>query len=125
MTIAEWIRRCAVRHAKSLACVDGARRFTYAEFNARANRHANGLAAMGLRKGDRVAVLLNNGVEAIEAVAAAAKGGFVHVPVNFRSVPREIANVLQHSGSTVVFVDAEYKERLDQANVACMRRRLW
>jgi acyl-CoA synthetase (AMP-forming)/AMP-acid ligase II len=117
MTIAEWIRRCAIRHRKSLACVDGARRFTYAEFNERANRQANGITAMGLQKGDRVAVLLNNGVEAIEAVAAAAKGGFVHVPINFRSVPREIANVLQHSGSTVVFVDAEYKERLDQANV--------
>src|SRR5262245_37061957 len=121
MTIAEWIRRCGVRHAKSLACVDGARRFTYAEFNDRANRQANGLAAMGLKKGDRVAVLLNNGVEAIEAVAAAAKGGFVHVPINFRSVPREIANVLQHSGSTVIFVDAEYKERLDQANVPDVR----
>jgi acyl-CoA synthetase (AMP-forming)/AMP-acid ligase II len=121
MTIAEWIRRCALRHAKSLACVDGMRRFTYAEFNVRANRQANGLAAMGLQKGDRVAVLLNNGVEAIEAVAAAAKGGFVHVPINFRSVPREIANVLQHSGSTVVFVDCEYKERLDQANVSGVR----
>jgi acyl-CoA synthetase (AMP-forming)/AMP-acid ligase II len=121
MTIAEWIRRCALRHAKSLACVDGMRRFTYAEFNARANRQANGLAAMGLQKGDRVAVLLNNGVEAIEAVAAAAKGGFVHVPINFRSVPREIANVLQHSGSTVVFVDCEYEERLDQANVSGVR----
>ncbi|MBR1125682.1 long-chain-fatty-acid--CoA ligase [Bradyrhizobium lablabi] len=121
MTIAEWIRRCAIRHAKSLACVDGARRFTYAEFNERVNRQANGLSAMGLKKGDRVAVLLNNGVEAIEAVAAAAKGGFVHVPVNFRSVPREIANVLQHSGSTVVLVDAEYKGRLDQANLPDVR----
>jgi acyl-CoA synthetase (AMP-forming)/AMP-acid ligase II len=121
MTIAEWLRRCAVRHAKSLACVDGARRFSYAELNERANRHANGLAAMGLRKGDRVAVLLNNGVEPIEAVAAAAKGGFVHVPINFRSVSREIANILQHSGSTVVFVDAEYKKRLDQADVPDVR----
>jgi acyl-CoA synthetase (AMP-forming)/AMP-acid ligase II len=121
MTIAEWIRRCAIRHAKSLACVDGARRFTYAEFNERVNRQANGLSAMELKKGDRVAVLLNNGVEAIEAVAAAAKGGFVHVPVNFRSVPREIANVLQHSGSTVVFVDAEYKGRLDQAGLPNIR----
>jgi acyl-CoA synthetase (AMP-forming)/AMP-acid ligase II len=121
MTVAEWIRRCAIRHATSLACVDGARRFTYAQFNERANRQANGLLDMGLNKGDRVAVLLNNGVEAIEAVAAAAKAGFVHVPVNFRSVPREIANIIQHSGSTVVFVDAEYKERLDQANLSGLR----
>jgi acyl-CoA synthetase (AMP-forming)/AMP-acid ligase II len=117
MTIAEWIRRCAVRHSQALACVDGLRRFTYAEFNDRVNRQVNGLLAIGLRKGDRVAVLLNNGVEALEAVAAAAKGGFVHVPINFRSVSREIAGVLEHSGTSLIFVDTEYKGKLDQANV--------
>jgi len=115
MTVAEWIRRCVSRHPQALAYVDGPRRFTFAQFNDRANRQANGLIAMGLKKGDRVAVLLNNNVEAVEALAAAAKGGFVHVPVNFRSVPREIATVLDHSGAALIFVDAEYKDRLDQA----------
>lgn len=121
MTVAEWIRRAAFRHPQTFACIDGKRRFTYAEFNERVNRQVNGLSAMGLKKGDRVAVLLNNCAEAIEAVAAAAKGGFVHVPVNFRNMSREIANVLTHSGSALIFVDAEYKDKFDKANVRGVR----
>src|SRR5262245_35262453 len=121
MTVAEWIRRAAFRHPQALACVDGERRFTFAQFNERVNRQVNGLMALGLKKGDHVAVLLNNCAEAIEAVAAAAKGGFVHVPVNFRNMPREIAGVLSHSGSALIFVDAEYKDKLDKADVQGVR----
>ena len=117
MTVAEWIRRAARRHPQALACVDGRRRFTYGEFNERVNRQVNGLMAMGLKKGDRVAVLLNNCAEAIEAVAAASKGGFVHVPINFRNRPREIAGVLTHSGASLIFVDAEYKDKFDKADL--------
>lgn len=115
MTVAEWIRRCARRWPDACAYIDGERRFTYAAFNDRVNRQVNGLYALGLQRGDRVAVLMNNHVEAVEAVAAAAKGGFVHVPINFRSVPREIAGVINHCGASVVLVEKEYAERLAEA----------
>ncbi|NPC56395.1 class I adenylate-forming enzyme family protein [Caenimonas soli] len=115
MTVAEWIRRCAIRHPDKLAYVDGDRRFTFAQFNDRVNRQANGLQAAEIKRGDRVAVLMNNHVEAVEAVGAAAKGGLVHVPVNFRSVPREIAYVLNHCGASLIFVEKEYAARLAEA----------
>lgn len=115
MTVAEWIRRCAQRRPDGLAYVDGARRFTFGQFNERVNRQTNGLYAEGLQRGDRVAVLMNNHVEAVEAVAAAAKGGFVHVPVNFRSVPREIAYVVNHCGAALLFVEKEYAAKLAEA----------
>ena len=115
MTIAAWIRRCAQRYPDKLAYVDGGRRFTFAQFDDRVNRHTNGLYAAGLKRGDRVATLTNNHVECVEAVAAAAKGGFVHVPVNFRSVPREIAHVVNHCGASLVFVEKEYAARLADA----------
>ena len=104
MTVAAWIRRCAQRHPDKLAYVDGERRITYAQFVDRMRRHANGLYAAGLKRGDRVATLTNNHVECVEAVGAAATGGFVHVPVNFRSVPREIAYVVNHCGASLLFV---------------------
>src|SRR5689334_16793510 len=115
MTVAEWIRRCAVRRPDALALVDGERRLTYRQFNERVNRHANGLIAAGVRRGERVATLTNNHVEPVEAVAAAAKGGFVHVPVNFRSVPREIAYVIDHCGASVLLVEKEYAGRVAEA----------
>jgi acyl-CoA synthetase (AMP-forming)/AMP-acid ligase II len=115
MTVAEWIRRCARRRPDALAYVDGARRFTFAQFDERVNRQVAGLQAAGIRRGDRVATLMNNHVECVEAVAAAAKGGFVHVPVNFRSVAREIAYVLNHCGATLLFVEKEYAQRVAEA----------
>ncbi|MBS0446911.1 MAG: long-chain-fatty-acid--CoA ligase [Proteobacteria bacterium] len=115
MTVAEWIRRAALRRGAALAFVDGDRRMTYAQFNERINRQANGLIAAGARRGDRIATLTNNHIECVEAVGAAAKGGFVHVPVNFRSVPREIAYVIDHCGATVLLVEQEYAARLAEA----------
>lgn len=115
MTIAAWIRRCAQRYPDKLAYVDGERRFTFAQFNERVNRHTKGLYAAGLKRGDRVATLTNNHVECVEAVAAAAKGGFVHVPVNFRSVPREIAYVVNHCGASLLFIEREYAAKLADA----------
>lgn len=115
MTIAAWIRRCAQRYPDKLAYVDGERRFTYAQFDERVNRHTNGLYAAGLKRGDRVATFANNHVECVEAVAAAAKGGFVHVPVNFRSVPREIAYVVNHCGASLLFIEKEYAAKLADA----------
>ena len=115
MTVASWIQRCAQRRPGALALVDGERRFSYRQFNERVNRQANGLIATGVKRGDRVATLTNNHVEAVEAVAAAAKGGFVHVPVNFRSVPREIAHVINHCEATLLLVEKEYLGKLADA----------
>lgn len=115
MSVAEWIRRCAQRRPDALAYVDGERRFTFAQFNARVNRQVSGLQAAGVARGDRVATLTNNHVECVEAVAAAAKGGFVHVPINFRSVPREIAYVINHCGASLLFIEAEYLPKLKEA----------
>ena len=115
MTIAAWVRRCAQRYPKKLAYVDGERRVTYAQFDERVNRHANGLQALGLRRGDRIATLTNNHVECVEAVAAAAKGGYVHVPVNFRSVPREIAYVVNHCEASLLLIEKEYVAKLAEA----------
>ena len=115
MTVAAWLRRNAHWHGERTALVSGGRRLGYGELNARANRQVHALQALGLAKGDRVAVLLNNGIEAVEATAAAAKGGFVHVPINVRLSAREVGQILRHSGARVLLVDEEYAGKLDQA----------
>ncbi len=113
MTVAEWIRRAAHWHGDKEALISKQRRLTYAEFNARANRQVHAIQALGLVKGDRIAVLLNNTTEAVEAAAAAAKGGFVHVPINVRLSAREIGEILHHSGARTLLIDREYVNKLD------------
>jgi O-succinylbenzoate-CoA ligase len=99
---------------EALIEVERGTRYTYADLNARCNRIANVLLAEGVKPGDRVAFLLMNGVEYIEAYYAVAKIGAVMVPLNWRLVPDELAFILKDSGSTVLIFDKEF----DQAVVA-------
>jgi 2-furoate---CoA ligase len=80
----------AERDPGALAVVDGPARYTWGEWNRRANRVAHALAALGLRPGDRVAVLVRNREETAAVWAGCQKGGFVYAPMNFRLAPAEV-----------------------------------
>ena len=70
------------------------RTITHGEFAARAFRLANALIALGVRRGDRVAVLAQNCPEYMEAYAAGELGGWTTVTINFRLASAEIAYIL-------------------------------
>lgn len=81
------------------------RSLTYAQWNERACRLANGLLGLGLRKGDRVAVLAYNRLEWAEIYAAVAKAGLVVVPINFRLTAAEAAFIVNDSGAKLLIVE--------------------
>jgi O-succinylbenzoate-CoA ligase len=93
---------------EALVEVERGRRFRFAELEARASRVANALRARGVAAGDRVALLLMNGVEYLETYFALAKLGAVMVPLNWRLVPDELAFILRDSGATLLVYDAEF-----------------
>ena len=63
---------------------------TWAEFDAKANRFANFLMSRGLKKGDKVAILLMNCLEWLPIYFGALKAGCLAVPLNFRYTADEI-----------------------------------
>jgi O-succinylbenzoate-CoA ligase len=90
--------------------VERERRFTFAGANARCNRTANALLGLGVRPGDRVALLLMNGIEFTVSFFAIAKIGAVVVPLNWRLVADELAFILADSGATVLIYDEELRD---------------
>jgi fatty-acyl-CoA synthase len=90
--------RVAVRHDE--------RTFTYAEHLARASALAGVLQSRGVGPGDRVAVLLPNVPEMLEAHYAVPGMGAALVPMNTRLSAPEIGRILAHSGATVLITDA-------------------
>jgi len=86
---------------------------TYRELESRANRLANGLLDMGLKKGDRVAVLLYNCAEFVEIDCAFAKAGLVVVPISWRYIPREIEYVVNNSDAKAMIVGEDFIEAVD------------
>ena len=79
---------------------------TWADLDDRIRRLAAGLHAQGVRKGDRVAILMLNRPEFVESTLAANAIGAIAVPVNFRLAPEEAAYVVAHSDAQVLVTDA-------------------
>jgi fatty-acyl-CoA synthase len=88
------------------AVVYGARRLTYSELAAEAQRVARALRASGVGPGDRVAYLMPNLPEMLIAHYAVPLAGAVLVAVNTRLTAEEVAYILSHSGAKLVVVDA-------------------
>ena len=93
---------------------DLTRTLTFAQWNARACRLANGLLGLGLAKGDRLAVLAYNCVEWLEIYAAAAKAGVIAVPINFRLVGPEIRYIAQNCEARAFMVQDELVARAEE-----------
>lgn len=110
INIGQIVARRAKRtpHRESVVEADSGRRFTYAQTNARVNVLAHGLVAQGVKKGDRVAILLMNGAEFLETFFAVAKIGATLVPLNWRLTPDELEFILHDSGATLMVFGPEF-----------------
>ncbi len=80
---------------------------TYREVGAAVREMANGLFSLGLSRGDKVAILSSTRVEWCLADIAGILGGFVTVPIFPSLLPDQVAYILGHSASRVVFVEDE------------------
>ncbi|SPP98102.1 class I adenylate-forming enzyme family protein [Bradyrhizobium vignae] len=78
---------------------------TYLEMDLESNRYANALLAAGVRKGDRIGLMLPNRIEFPLLWFACAKLGAVVVPLNMRYTPREIEYVLSDTQAKFAVVD--------------------
>ncbi|HEY5663169.1 MAG TPA: AMP-binding protein [Ilumatobacter sp.] len=110
MNLAEWVQRHGRRRPDAPALADGDRvHADWRLFAARTATIAGGLRnELGLAPGDRVAIVMRNRPEYLEALFAIWHAGLVAVPVNARLHRDEIAYILDHSGSTVAVTDDDH-----------------
>ena len=90
------------------------KRWTYAQLNERSNALAHALTNLGVKKGDRLAILNVNSNQNIEIYFAAAKLGAIFVPLNFRAKPDELSYMIGNAEATVVFSGNRYLDMLEQ-----------
>ena len=87
---------------------------TWAEFDRKANRFANFLLSRGLKKGDKVAILLMNCLEWLPIYFGALKSGCLAVPLNFRYTADEIKYCLDLSDADALVFGPEFTGRVEQ-----------
>ncbi|MCP4756995.1 MAG: long-chain-fatty-acid--CoA ligase [Proteobacteria bacterium] len=123
MLIGDIAKVNARRFKSRIAYKDERTEVSFDRVNKRCNALVHGLLKLGLKKGDRVAVLLYNCVEYSELIFALPKAGFILVPLNYRLVGRELEFIIDNSeASALVYGDefqdvvAEIRPRLDSVS---------
>lgn len=100
--IGQWVTRRAFLNGGRTALISNGAHITYADLDRRTNQVAAALIALGVRKGDRVAMLLVNSTEFIQVLLGCAKIGALAVPLNVRLAGPEIGYILADSGADVL-----------------------
>jgi long-chain acyl-CoA synthetase len=116
MLVERFLRDSARAHPAKTAVVSGSRRVTYDALERDANRLAHALRAAGVRRHDRVAICLDNSIEAAVSIFAALKacGVFVAIPPGTKSA--KLAWILNDCRAAAVIADGTRLRRLSAAS---------
>ena len=122
--IHRFIEEQARRTPDAVALVTEDERLTYAELDARANRLARRLIALGARPGGRVGVCLERGAGMVAALLAALKAGAAYVPLDPGYPPERLANMLEDADVAVLVTEERLLPVLPahRAAVLCLDR---
>jgi acyl-CoA synthetase (AMP-forming)/AMP-acid ligase II len=112
--LGDLVREHARTQPDSPAFSFGDEELSFGALDAGSNRAAQGLASLGVGKGDRIAYLGKNHPLYFEVLIAAAKLGAVMTPVNWRLAPPEIAYIVNDCQAKVLFVGEGFAAMLDQ-----------
>ena len=98
---------------------------TWGEFNKAANRFANLLLSRGIKKGDKVAILLMNCIEWLPIYFGVLKAGAMAVPLNYRYAADEIKYCLELADADVIIFGPEFTGRVEQICSRVKRVKMW
>lgn len=106
MLVQDFLQRSATRLPDKVALIYDSQRLTYVEIEHMANRLANALIEQGLKRGDRVAIYLNNSIEAVIGIFATLKAGGVFVVINHTTKRDKLIYILNNCRATALLAEA-------------------
>ena len=108
-----WMFERAVKERPQHECISfNDQHLSYAEVSAEVNKLANGFAARGLKKGDRVVMFISNRPEFITVLFALQKLGVITVPVGTREQGPGLAYIVNQCGAVGIVFDEELTDRI-------------
>ena len=125
LIINDFLKRASALYPDKTAIVDGTKRFSYREYQQRANQLSNALISLGVEKGDRVCILSPNSHFFLESFYGTSQIGAILVPLNYRLLAADHEYILNHAGVETLLVDAEYCGVVDEIRHALPRVKNW
>ena len=115
MLIGDILRQSAARHPDKLALIAGDARLTYGELDRAANRVANVVRGLGLRKGSRIALISRNRPEYIAIHFGVARAGVILVHISPAYGPGEIDHILARTRPALAFAESDLADKVAKA----------
>jgi acyl-CoA synthetase (AMP-forming)/AMP-acid ligase II len=112
MVVGDMLLRNANKFPEKIAVVSEGVSMSYKALNERVNRLSNALIKEGLKKGDRIGVLVHNCYQFIETYFGAAKTGGIFCPYNNHLKERELSNIINYSSPRFLFLDADFGDMI-------------
>lgn len=103
----------AARWPDHPAVVDGGKRLTWAEFDARLNQMANALIARGIKPNDKVAALARNSLDYMVVMFGTLRAGACTVPLSGMASSDALAMMIENSDSKIFFLEGQYRDLID------------
>ncbi len=110
-TLGEAIAQWAAEMPGEIALRHGETTVDWRTYDENATRIANGLAALGLKKGDRVAYLGKNSARVCQLFMGTARAGMILVPAIWRLAAAEVSTILTESEAGVLFVEPLFESQ--------------
>ena len=107
LTLADPLEHARRIHAERLAAIDGDRRLRYSELARRSHQLGSGLRQLGVKPGERVALLSANSHRYIEAFFGIPSHGMILVPLNTRLAQPELLAILRDCQPRVLLTDRD------------------
>lgn len=121
MNVFSQLDAAARRHPDRPAITFGGVTLTYQQFRQRAVAFSLGLRRRGARPGDRVAILQNNHPDVLITLYACFHGGYVAVPVNRRSAPREVEQIDEDAQPFAWVSEPGFEDHLARVSASAVR----
>ncbi len=118
MNIGEWITKRAIIQPDKPFLTEKNKACNNLQFNERVNKTAHAFLHLGIKKGDRVALLMSNCSEFLEIFFACAKTGAIMVPLNLRLAVPELLYILKDSAPGTLIYSCEFADKVREIKSA-------
>ena len=118
MNIGEWITKRAIIQPDKPFLTENNKTYNNLQFNERVNKTAHALGYLGIKNGDRLALLMSNCSEFLEIFFACAKTGAIMVPLNLRLAVPELLFILKDSEPCTLIYSSEFADKVREIKSA-------
>lgn len=109
----EFLTMNSKKYMGKIAVIEGDKKITYDELEKKSNQLANLLVSLGVKKGDRVAILTNKNIESIISIFGILKAGAAFLPLNINMPPESLIFILDNCNIRVLIADRNIEKILN------------